>query len=263
MATSSNLFDQLSQSFSGYVVTPLNAFGLAGFVFDVEGETIHNLSAEITDHWTESNYAVQDHIAIKPKKIILRNYVGELVDRQNNDSNTTLQQVARKLTTIGSYLPKLSSASTQAYNLLNTKKASLSFDDALANTVNIYSIFKNLNPPVPRQQQAYQFFKALMEQKILVAVQTPFEYATNMAIESVVATQPEGSRFISDFSITLKEIRLAKTGSTPFSAAFAKQTDPSNAIQSATEVNAGKIQGVTDDVSNILSKGWTYAKGLF
>lgn len=247
-----NLLDAFKDSFGQYVVTPISAFGIGGFVFDVEGDTTHSLGAEITDHYTEANYAVQDHIAIKPKKITLKNYVGELVYRPNGDGNTTLQKVARKLTVLGSYLPALSNGGKQVQSLLTETQDSISFNTALNSAVNVYSIFKNLNPPIPRQQQAYQYFKALMEQKVLVSVQTPFEYASNMAIESIVATQPEGSKFISDFAITLKEIRLAKTKTKDFS--YTVPLDPTNAAQTADQVNAGKTQGVSKPVDSILSK---------
>ena len=65
MSDAQLLIDSLKQ----YVVTPLNAFGVGGFVFDSEGDTTVNLSADITDHYLEDNTSVQDHIAIKPKRV--------------------------------------------------------------------------------------------------------------------------------------------------------------------------------------------------
>lgn len=61
-----------------------------------------------------------------------------------------------------------------------------------------------------KQEQAFQYFSKLWESKVLVSVQTPFEFFNNMAIESVVAIQREDSQHISDFSITLKQIKKAK-----------------------------------------------------
>jgi len=237
-------FTQVKDAFNKYLVTPLNNFGLGGFVFDVEGDTVVNLSADITDHYTEGNFSVQDHIAIRPKKITLKNYVGELVYRQDSNTNTTLQKVTQKLTVVNAYLPVLAKGAQQVKSLLNTSQDKLDFNTTLNTTANIWGLVKNLNPPIPKQQQAYQFFKALMESKILVSVQTPFEYATNMAIESIIATQPEESRFISDFSITLKEIRLAEIKTTPFAMTI-ENAQMKNAIQSASVQNGGQTQGVS------------------
>jgi hypothetical protein len=205
---------QITANFDKYIVRPLNAFGLGGFVFDVEGESTVTLTSEITDHFTEDN-AVQDHIAIRPKRVILRNYVGELVFRLDPDNDTPLQKVVQKLTILNGYLPELSDAASQAKSVYENGIGNLNFDIItganVSKAVDLWALVKNLTPPISRQEQAYMYFKALQEQKIIVSVQTPFEYMTNMAVESVISFQDDNSRFISDFSITLKEIRTAPT----------------------------------------------------
>lgn len=211
----------ISNNFNKYIVSPLNAFGLGGFVFDNEDESKINLSADITDHYSESNVAIQDHIAVKPKKVTLRNFVGELVHRRDNTTNTTVQQVVRKLTILDSFLPQLSDAASQARDLFLTENSELdagelSFDSAVRGATDLYSLVQNLSPPTKRQQQAYMFFKALMEQKIIVSVQTPFEFMNNMAIESIEAIQPPDTQDISEFAITLKEIRFVDVENTTF-----------------------------------------------
>lgn len=197
-----------------YVVTPLNAFGIGGFIFDVEGETTINLSTEITDHYVEDATTIQDHIVIKPKRITLKNYVGELVDTLSGNEATTIQRVTQKLTTISSYLPALTQAATQA---LNNKDSNIlsnvllnPFTSLTINQVSDYwSYVKNLTGTQTKQQRAYMYLKALMEQKVLMSVQTPFEFLPRMAIESIVARQNEDEKYVSDFSITLKQIRTA------------------------------------------------------
>lgn len=215
-------FAQISESFSKYVVTPLNAFGLGGFVFDIEGETSNTLSAEITDHYLENNEAVQDHIAIKPLKVTLRSYVGELVYETDTTTNTILQKVVQKLTVLSQYLPILAKQAQQVQSSLrvgalnsNTIKQGLT-SPILNNVIDLWAMTKNLNPAASKQQQAYLYFKALLEQKLLVSLQTPFEFVTNMAVEEVIATQDETTRSMCDFSITLKKIRVAATKVTRF-----------------------------------------------
>ncbi|MBZ5673713.1 MAG: hypothetical protein LAP61_05645 [Acidobacteriia bacterium] len=209
--------DALIAEFQNYVVSPLNAFGLGGFVFDVAGESIAHLSADITDHYTEDNRALQDHIAIKPKRITLKGYVGELVYYGDGTNGPTiLQQAVQKLTVLSQFLPTLSSSATQIQESIETPtNSSVTLPDA----ANIYGLVQNLIGAAgsqKNQQRAYTYFKSLMNQGILMSVQTPWEFMSNMAIESITAIQPEGSIYITDFSITLKEIRIAKVVSSAY-----------------------------------------------
>jgi len=202
----------LADSINKAIVTPLNAFGLGGFIFDIEGETSINLTTEITDHYLEDNSAVQDHIAIRPKKAVLKSYVGELVYREDDSTDTFVQKAVQKLTTLFAYRPPIARAAQQAIDFIrNGSISDISLDNITLETINkttdYWAFVKNLGGGTSRQQQAYMYFKGLMEGKYLVSVQTPFEFMNNMAIESIVAIQGEDSRFISDFSITLKQIR--------------------------------------------------------
>lgn len=211
----------LTSALNRYVVRPSNAFGLGGFVFDVEGDATVNLKAEITDHFLEDNSAIQDHIAIKPKKVTLKSYVGELIYEPKGNETTFVEKTVRKLTVLNGYLPVLTSAaqSLKDFNAKDLSSATDIIGNVTSQTINkatdYFALAKNLLNADSRQQEAYQYFKALMEQKILISLQTPFEYVNNMAIESVTAFQGEGSKFISDFTITLKEIRVVEILNSP------------------------------------------------
>lgn len=213
-------FDLLANGITQYVVAPINAFGFGGFVFDVEGETSVNLNSEITDHYLEDNSPVQDHIAIRPKRIVLKRFVGELVYKQDDSLTTNIQNVVQKLTAISSFLPTLSKAATQIYNLKSKDLSFASLKSAFTSTTvnqltDYYAFAKNLFAQDSAQVRAYTYLKALQEARILVSVQTPFEFLNNMAIESVVAVQSENSKYIGDFSITMKQIRFATLLSAP------------------------------------------------
>ncbi len=203
--------DSISSALQTYVVSPLNAFGMGGFVFDVAGESVAQLQSEITDHYTEDNRALQDHIAIRPKRIVLKGYVGELVHRISTQDNSPVQKLTQKLTVINSYLPQLSSAAQQTQALV-TNPSAASFP--LSAAANIFGLTKNMlqnNGNGPAQQNAYAYFQALQAQGVLMGIQTPWEFLTNMAIETIVAIQTEESNGVTDFSITFKQIRIAET----------------------------------------------------
>lgn len=232
----------IKESFGDYIIRPLNAFGIAGFDFDVAGEATAKLSADITDHFTENNVFVQDHISIRPKVFIVKNYVGELVYRESNNNNQPIQKIAQKLTILDNLLPQLTNGAQQIKDAL---AGQFNNDDLRKIGVNtaadLWGFVKNLTPPVTRQEQAYQFFKALHEQKILVSLETPFEYISNMAIESVVAVQDEDTKYMSSFTITLKQIRTVSTRTIPFDSA---QYQNNASYQHETEVNNGSTLGL-------------------
>jgi hypothetical protein len=243
----------LISEFQAYVVAPVNAFGLGGFVFDVAGESTAHLSADITDHYTEDNKALQDHIAIRPKKITLKGYVGEVVYSASGAGNSILQQAVQRLTEVSSYLPTLSAAATQIQSAVTQGTSS---DVTLSDAANIYGLVQNLLSATgsqARQQNAYSYFKALMNQAILISVQTPWEFMTNMAIETITAMQPEGSLYMTDFAVTLKEIRISQTLSTaytdnPSGTPFGSQLGQfqgAAAVQAAPQVPIGNVPGAS------------------
>lgn len=247
---------------TNYVVQPLNAFGIGGFVFDTEGESVATLTAEITDHFVEDGATISDHIAIKPKKVTLKNYVGELVYRQDDSTDTPVQNAVRKLTTVSSYLPKITDMAQQVMDnrekdggIISGFKNSVLGSNRIK-TINgaadLWSFGKNVLSGDSKQQQAYMYFKAMMEQKILTSIQTPFEFMTSMAIESITATQQENEKYVSDFSVTFKQIRLAKE---IVSKDFSIANKVSSVVTQANE-NLGNLQGrISEQVSNVSNLG--------
>lgn len=267
-------FAQIQQSFTKFIVTPANAFGLGGFVFDIEGETSIQLTADITDHYLEDNSTVQDNIAIRPQRVILKSYVGEVVYQVDRSTNTPVQQVVQKLTTLNAYLPVLSKAAQQIQSSLSiasqsftsngisglsSSAASLLNSPNLNNVVDLWALTRNLNPAATKQQQAYLYFKALMEQKILVSLQTPFEFITNMAIENITATQDENTRSMCDFSITLKKIRTVEVKTISYDP-NKYQNRAAQQIQSTAQ--QGNNQGQEQLVSPLLT-GWQNLSSVF
>lgn len=247
MTITPDVFTNIQNSVNQFIVTPLNAFGIGGFVFDVDAETTANLSAEITDHYTEDNKSIQDHIAIKPKKVTLKRFISEVRYTPNQGSTLAPQNMIQKLTTLTSFLPALSQAESQLTELANSVSGGnleSAFTDITNAGSSLWALSKNILPTQGRQQQAYLFFKALYEQKILMSVQTPFEFMSSMAIESIVATQPEESNTISHFTMVLKEVRFASTlVATVQGSAQKAVSQGRSALQAASAVVSGNVSG--------------------
>jgi hypothetical protein len=239
--------DTISADMQAFVVSPIAAFGLAGFLFDIESEAQVQLQADITDHYTEDNRALQDHIAIKPKRVTLRGYVGEVVYK-TSDKNGFVNKMAQKLTSFSSYLPKISSAATQLQSINATGELP-SFDTALKTGSDLYGLTKNLlnaNGKTAKQTNAYNYFRSLMQQGVLTSIQTPWEYMTNMAIESIMVVQGEDSTSVSEFEIRYKEIRIAKTKTTPN-----KKTEPTTLLDKAKSAVSDFKDSVMDKISGL------------
>ena len=241
----SSLTSSVGSALQQYVVSPMAAFGIGGFIFGIDGEDEVALTSEITDHYAEDNTVLNDGIALKPKRFTLRSYVGEQQVLTNASQPNALEQVAQKLTTITSMLPAVSAAESQVGALVAGGVSNLNFNSLVSSGANIYAMVKNLITPTTGQAAAYAYFQALYKMKILMSVQTPYEFITNMAIESVIARQDEETKNMSHFIIVLKEFRTAQT------LIRANVASGAAGLQSQTPQNLGNITGVNPATPNL------------
>lgn len=256
---------KIQDSLNKYVVSPASVFGLAGFVFDIVGDVSTTMTADITDHYVEDNSTIQDHVAIKPFTVTLKGYVGELVYTEESKAEDILSGAVQKLTVLNAYLPKLAKGAQTIKNAYDNA-GSFSFDAITDDTLNtfrdIYALVKNLNPANGKEKQAYMYFKSLMESKTIMSYQTPFEFMTDLVIENVTATENETNKYITDFSITLKQVRFAQTKVTKFDSA--KYGANRTSSQAAPEYNMGVVQGKVDpSTSQTVSTSSMTDKDLF
>lgn len=241
----SSLTSSVGSALQQYVVSPMAAFGIGGFIFGIDGEDEVALTSEITDHYAEDNTVLNDGIALKPKRFTLRSYVGEQQTLTSASQPNPLEQVAQKLTTITSMLPAVSAAESQVGALIAGGTANLNFNSLVSSGANIYAMVKNLITPTTGQAAAYAYFQALYKMKILMSVQTPYEFITNMAIESVIARQDEETKNMSHFIIVMKEFRTAQT------LIRANAASGATGIQNQTAQNLGNITGVNPATPNL------------
>lgn len=245
-----------SQSFVG----GLGTLGINGFVFDIAEECEISLESEITDHYVEDGTAVQDHIALRPERVTLRGYVGEIVYNTGDDKGF-IREAAEKLTTVASYLPVVSDYANRIYNDIAKINSgddglfSFSTIEKLFDTGgDVYKAYRDINIPQDKQGEAFIYFEALRNSRKLLTVQTPYRYYTDMAIETVKIIQDAQSRDGSDIEVTLKKIRFAQvTTSTQFSLA-------SRLGQMASKIiDKGLVRGIKKTVDSY----WQKAKSFF
>ena len=181
------------------------------YIFDTRGDEDVTLESEITDNWVENNSTMQDHIGLKPMTITLSGYVGELKTTPRTEEKAAYETVSSITQALAPLTPQLTAQSQYIFNRAQEvydiyKKANKTIDrieNALAKI------------PVPdeasKQQQAFGKFYEMWATRQLSTVYTPFGAFNSMAIEKVSAKQSEEGVYISEFSVTFKQVRIAQT----------------------------------------------------
>lgn len=211
--------------------------GISGFVFDILDVEEVSLQSDITDHYIETNSAIQDHIAQKPIKFTLKGYVGELKQIFDNQSTTVFSQIAG-LVPVAALLPNFNVQDAQVYTAI--AEGAAQSQSAIAAIASISSLIPQLIGSVNLQQQAYVTLFGLWQNRTLCTVQTPFGLLTNMAIEDLRPSQGGDTRFVSSFSITFKQIQQVGTSVTQTAASpnpTGSGTQSGNQINNTTAIN--------------------------
>lgn len=187
-------------------------------LFNYEGENTVTLESDITDHYVEDNTSVADQISLRPELITTSGFVGELNDVVP-PLLSPLKFIADKLFTISAYVPVISETALIVYNeaflayqiAKNLVTTAVSAWSALAGdttqTVNGLIVPRNMT----QQQKYFIQFYTYWQQRTLFTVQTPWAIFPNCAIKSLRAIQDPETRVITDFEVTFKVMRFAKT----------------------------------------------------
>ena len=226
VANLTNTANFLAATVDQSVVKVAGFEGIAGFVFDIQEDDSVRLESLITDHYVESNVAINDHVAIRPESVSLRGYIGEIargnsvsVSATDEDGRVRVdsgyianvfETISNKLVNLPALFPELTSGTTQKNNDIQ------SFIDSTLKSVSgvedLYNRFLGsaFNPNQTKAGKAFLFFYGLWKAKQIFTVDTPFTTFTNMIIERLEAFQGD-TKTVADFSITFKKIRFAKT----------------------------------------------------
>lgn len=208
--------------------------GISGFLFDIPTSEQLDLQAQITDHYVEENYAVQDHIALTPMKITLTGEVGNLVFAQNVFSKFT-QTVLDRLTPIGVLSPAQSLSAQQALGEIDRLQSAA--QSALTQFNNLSDAFGPDETGTDPQQKAYYKLQGMYDDRNIVSVQTPWKTFPSMAIESLSFSQDEETKDKSVITAVFKEIRTVElTVSTG-------QLQGRILAQKSTVTNKGPVKG--------------------
>ncbi len=208
--------------------------GIAGFKLDIVESDDLTLATQITDHYSEDNVALQDHIAIAPTVYTLTGLVGELFI-EKTQAEEFGQAVLDRLQPLGVLSPAMSANAQRAFEA--AKQAKQAADAAISTFNSLKDAISGSQPELNRQQKAYDYFEKLINGRALVSVQTPWKTFDNMAIESVNFNQDAASEDKSRVTVTVKQMRFVAT-ETNAGTLFGRID-----AQKAAEVNKGKQSG--------------------
>lgn len=198
--------------------------------FDYIDDESCTVEAAITDNFVETNYALQDHIAIKPKIYRLRGCVGELVYKNKFDWTSLLNNKINNKKSNNPILNKTIEAQ-KAINIVspivsNYTRLAIDAVNQIESSYNRYlkmhDVFKNINEfRNIRQQSVVSYLNQLLQQRRPVKLknlkfEATFEegqYESLYFLQSVGAHQGPND-FISDIEVTIKEFRIATTKTT-------------------------------------------------
>lgn len=217
------------------VTVELEKLFKCAILFDYISDETSTNEAVITDNFVESNYAVQDHIAIRPRTYRLRGYIGEVVYKapsktlnwieEEAKTNIVLQKTLKAVKPITALSGIVSNYTQSAINVANQIESSIN------RYVDIWQNFKEKKQFLgKRQKYVYTALKTMLENRLPVELdglmfdknvfvgvtkdgQTKENYKRVYFLQSVTAHQGDNA-FISDIEVVIKEIRVAQTALT-------------------------------------------------
>lgn len=226
------------------LLAPKTAEGIGGFLFDIPREDSIDLPTDVTDHFTENNSFINDHVVNQPIRLRLSGFQGELIFERPSGIAGAAQQIQNRLETVEAYLGERTPGAVQrAQEIVGQAQSVIAtINQTLDRVQNVIGLIDGQEgPELTRQQRAYNQLVAFRSAKTPVTVQTPWAYFDNMIITSIAFVQAEDSQDYSDITVSLKEFRVAQTQTVSFDEDL---FPPREQIQEAGAEDQGNIRGV-------------------
>lgn len=240
------------------IVNILGATGIAGFKFNVPQTEQVRFENEITDHYVESNYAIQDHIARKPVTITLSGLVGDYFYTVN-EIEDLLALVTPTITLVKELIPQITSvAKRQKVNFANEQRQKLIKQDDGSykvsvngreyeyefNTMDLFTLFQSLYKLKSPQTRAFLFFEAMWKSGARFSVETTWKRYDNMVVQSITPKR-DNNADITEFTVICKQIEFV-TSKVETIEEYKNRTQ----LQKAEKVNKGAVKGTPISLDN-------------
>lgn len=206
------------------IVSILESTGISGFQFHVSKSEQIKMENEITDHYIDTNSAVQDHIAQKPVTLTLNGLHGEYFYTVHQIKNI-VGKVIPAISLVKQFLPKFASETmkNKMKKLDSVKvqairedggtpvfKGGISKEVTTFNTLDLWNMFQELYPLKSAQTRAFFFFEAMWKSRAVFSVETSWKHYDNMVIQSITALR-DNNADITDFTLVFKQLNFTKS----------------------------------------------------
>lgn len=203
------------------------------FIFDLKKDYKYTLSSDITDHYVESNVAIQDHIGLKPIMLEVVGCISEVNLRDGSNFSKKDQEIVESnkkgniFNSIDSYLNRMGSLTSFAPNIVNQALNVYNTAKYVYGTANKFINMnkKDYSKKIPekltedynediiattKQFNWIDWFTIQWKNRASFTIVTPYGVLKNMYIMDLNAVQPENTRYITNLNIKFKQIRTAK-----------------------------------------------------
>lgn len=228
--------DKISEYFQHnideYFIQPSPDTGIGTVKLDIIGEQTLTYTSDVTDHYSESNSAIQDNISKPPAVYNIKGYVGELYYYNEPSQQGELQFLTSKLTPIATFLP------SQSVGLRQAQDTFLRVAQITDTVDNFWKRALELSPTQNHQQQVYNALKTLRDERIPINVTSPWNDLKGFIIIELTFSQNSTTREMTEINITLKEYKQVSNQITTY--------NPSKYQSRAADERATNVQqGVT------------------
>lgn len=204
------------------IASVFTSTGIAGFKFHCPQREQVNMESDITDHYTDINSAVQDHIARRPITITLNGFQGEYYYTVHPIENM-ISKVAPLFTLVKAFEPQLSpivkrikKEELPLYQFKEDGTATKTYQNKIIdkefNAVDVWKIFQNIYKLKSAQTRAFFYFEALWQSEVLFTIETSWKRYDNMVIQKVTPLR-DNNADITDFAVTFKQIGITTSKS--------------------------------------------------
>ncbi|MBQ2175353.1 MAG: hypothetical protein II453_09900 [Alphaproteobacteria bacterium] len=212
---------------SGQITNEANSAYNVAILFDYIQDESTTVEADITDNWVESNYSIQDHIAIKPRMYRLRGCVGEVVYENTWAVLDAIDGLKAQHPVLAKTIGAVGAVSSLSGIVSNYTKLAINTAKQIESSVDrykkVWQNFTKQNQFVNKRQKAvYATLQQMLQTRTPVKLSSlmftlePFiegQYDKLYYLQSVSAHQGDNA-YISDIEVTIKEFRIAATKTT-------------------------------------------------
>lgn len=206
------------------IVSIFTNTGIAGFKFHCPQSEQINMESDITDHYTDVNSAVQDHIARRPITITLSGFQGEYYYTVHPIENM-ISKIAPIFTLVEVFKPQLDSWTKRikackeelpAIQIQEDGSSTKTYQNKIIekefNAIDLWKIFQNMYKFKSAQTRAFFYFETLWQSEILFSIETSWKRYDNMVIQKVTPLR-DNNGDITDFNVIFKQIGITTSKS--------------------------------------------------